>query len=183
MALSDGDKALIGSGATATGGVVSSLIGWNSAKQQRKFQERMSNTAHQREIADLKKAGINPLLTGKYGGASTPPGTSFTPENPLKGAVETALAIKMANANLKNIQQSTNTNSALEMKYIAEEQLTGLKTSGQELINILTGYGQNEAKASSDLYGQIQGYGKGAEKAKGIAPFLLKMYLESRKKK
>ena len=44
------------------------------AKALRDWQERMSNTAHQREMEDLRKAGLNPILTGKYGGASTPSG-------------------------------------------------------------------------------------------------------------
>lgn len=42
----------------------------------RKFQKRLSNTAHQRQFRDLKQAGINPILTGRYGGASTPGGAT-----------------------------------------------------------------------------------------------------------
>lgn len=50
----------------------------DQAQLDRDFQERMSNSAYQRAVADMRKAGINPILAYSQGGASTPGGASGT---------------------------------------------------------------------------------------------------------
>lgn len=48
----------------------------SQAQINREFQERLSNSAYTRAVADLKRAGFNPALAYQQGGASTPSGSS-----------------------------------------------------------------------------------------------------------
>lgn len=94
---------LAAAGLTALGGVVSSALNVREAGKNRRWQERMSNTAHQREVKDLRAAGLNPMLS-RLNGASTPSGDRAEIGNPVGEAVSSALQAKLLKAQIGLIE-------------------------------------------------------------------------------
>lgn len=76
------------------------------AKKNREFQQVNADTAHQREIKDLKAAGLNPLLSASSKGADTPSGSmahfeTATATNSLGAAVSSAFEAKRLQNEIK----------------------------------------------------------------------------------
>lgn len=104
--------AMIAGGATIAGGAMANRASAKQAAGQMAFQDQLSRTAHQREVEDLRAAGLNPILSGTGGrGASTPPGAQAPQRNIMEGAAQTALSVVRQKQELKNMRA---TKSAIE---------------------------------------------------------------------
>jgi len=98
------------------------------AVKNRDYQTEMSNTQHQRTMADLKKAGLNPMLAmgasnSSPSGATASSGSSAAMQNQkpdFSRAVMTALEAKMADQNLENLKMNNELTKSAVRKTKAE---------------------------------------------------------------
>lgn len=72
------------------------------AREQMAFQERMSGTAYQRAVHDMRLAGINPMLAYMQGGASSPGGAMPQVQDVISPAVNSAMSGLRLRAELKS---------------------------------------------------------------------------------
>lgn len=89
------------------------------AQKQRDWQTQMSNTAHQREVTDLKAAGLNPVLSATGPGATTPSGgvaSSAQAQSQLPALINaTSNMIGQVNAAQRSEKNRDSVNSALKV--------------------------------------------------------------------
>lgn len=136
------------------------------AEQDRSWQERMANSAHQREIADLKAAGLNPVLSVTGGnGAVTPSGSSASVSKPSVDMSLPSKVMDMAIAQLNSATalQTTAMNNANALQVVYDQginalnqiEYTGLQTRKNIRFQGTQDRKTKKVSSGDSWYGQI----------------------------
>lgn len=109
--------AIAGAAGGIADGLMTSAFNLFSAEQSRDYNREMASTAHQREVKDLRAAGLNPVLSAGGHGASVAP--SPTPQAHNFGATDKAIQLhQMRNQDRLVDAQVRDINSAATLKEI-----------------------------------------------------------------
>nr|DAU33475.1 MAG TPA: minor capsid protein [Microviridae sp.] len=150
----------------------STAMNYNSAEAlaNREWQERMSSTAYQRAVEDMKKAGLNPILAFSNGGASTPGGSAGTISGASMGlASSSALGISRSSGFVPNAYESESWSKS-EWYNAAQswsQMLSETHMTPYGLAKALTNVSKNTEKAIEKATPKMGG-GKSKEQERGI---------------
>lgn len=149
-------------------------MNYNSAEAlaNREWQEHMSNTAYQRAVEDMKKAGLNPILAFSNGGASTPGGSAGTISGASMGlASSSALGVSRSGGFVPNAYSSSSWSQSdwYNAAQSWQQMLSSTHMTPYGLQKALTEVGDDTSKAITDATSKT-GKSKGAEQNRTMKP-------------
>jgi hypothetical protein len=115
------------------------------AQKNRDFQERMYRYRHTYEVEDLLRAGLNPVLSAKYGGGNVPTGAQATFNNPKGHYAETAIATA------RNLKELTLIESAISKNKADANRSNAEAMRARGLVSI-PGIGQIPIERAQEMY-------------------------------
>lgn len=122
----------IGALGSVIGGERANIATAKLAREQMAFQERMSSTAYQRAVADMRAAGINPMLAIRQGGATTPGGAMATMRDVISPGVSSAMGVSRLAADVKLLKHQASAAQADARRKGFEAEVTGYGWEGPD---------------------------------------------------
>ena len=129
-------------GAQIGGGIDTNFQNHSSASQAQDFSAQQYATRYQTQVADMKAAGLNPMLAYSQSPGSSPTGVTYKAENPYGGVAQGASSMASADQSRAAARQADATVSRISQEIINlktdnEKGLAVIRNLGEEFQNLM----------------------------------------------
>ena len=143
------------------GGALSSAIGGlfgrSSARRSMAFQKEVAQKGHQWEVADLRAAGLNPILSGTGGPGARASGGAMPP--PLADVATSAMGVRRLAQELKNMEAvETRTNAEAKLADAKTQSLGGVAVVGNTVGDFLSFMKEQAVSTAKDVTRAVARY-------------------------
>ena len=144
------DDALLLGGASLLGGVFSNNANRQAAESAQGFSAQQYATRYQTQVADMKAAGLNPMLAYQQSPGSSPQGVSYQTQNPAAGMASSYQSVKAGQVSPSQIdlnkasagQAAANADLAQETARKTIADTANAKTSNDQIKAVIKNLGE-----------------------------------------